>query len=61
MSFLLQCFVALKLWPELQPPFHLEGIGPRPSSLKTADSGHIPACNSNGGNSVIFFLLIRGG
>ncbi|KAJ0466622.1 hypothetical protein HanIR_Chr14g0674191 [Helianthus annuus] len=26
----------------MQVPFHFDGIGPKPSSLKLSDSGHIP-------------------
>lgn len=42
-TFLLQCAVALNLSPDLQTPFQRDGTGPRPSSLKDLDSGHIPA------------------
>lgn len=32
----------LKSDPSMQVPFHLEGIGPIPASLKLSDSGQIP-------------------
>lgn len=39
--FLLQCIVALKFASDLQIPFHLDGIGPIPLSLKDSDSPDI--------------------
>jgi hypothetical protein len=36
-------FEALNLSPAIHLPFHRRGTSPMPSSLKLADSGHIPA------------------
>lgn len=56
MSLRLQADVALNCSPETHQPFHWEGIGVRPESLKTEDSGHVPVRVKFGQNPKIMTL-----
>ena len=48
----------VKSSPVMQVPFHLEGIGPIPMSLKLSDSGQIPNFTDDYLELAFYILLL---